>query len=67
VLKDNFVWSSTEDGYPLCTFCSFGHERREDGTIAIGLTSSDKAREFKSSAALQASLNATLRKRRLKS
>jgi hypothetical protein len=60
VLKDNVVWSSTDDGFPLCTFRSFGNDIRADGTIAIGLTSSDEARVFKSSAALKASLLATL-------
>jgi hypothetical protein len=62
VLKDNVVWSSTEAGFPLCTFSSFGTESRPDGTIAIDLTSSaeDEARVFKSSEDLKASLLATL-------
>jgi hypothetical protein len=62
VLKDNVVWSSTEAGFPLCTFRSFGTHSRLDGTIAIDLTSSaeDEARVFKSSADLKASLLATL-------
>ena len=60
MLKDNVVWSSTEDGYPLCTFRSFGTNKRPDGTIAMNLTSSDdEARVFKSEE-LQASLVATL-------
>jgi hypothetical protein len=61
VLKDNVVWSSTEDGSPLCTFTSFGTESRADGSIAMNLTSSDdEAHVFKSSEELQASLVATL-------
>jgi hypothetical protein len=62
LMKDNVVWSSTESGFPLCTFRSFGTFSRSDGTIAIDLTSSaeDEAFEFKSSAELQASLLATL-------
>jgi hypothetical protein len=62
VLKDNVVWSSTEAGFPLCTFRSFGTDSRSDGSIAMNLTSSakDEARVFKSSADLKASLLATL-------
>jgi hypothetical protein len=61
VFKDNVVWSSTDDGFPLCTFASFGTESREDGSIAMNLTSSDdEVRVFKSSEELQASLVATL-------
>ena len=60
MLNDNVVWSTTEDGYPLCTFRSFGTNKRPDGTIAMNLTSSDdEARVFKSEE-LQASLVATL-------
>jgi hypothetical protein len=62
VLKDNVVWSSTEAGFPLCTFRSFGTDSRSDGTITMNLTSSakDEARVFQSSADLKAWLLATL-------